>query len=82
MRELTIFIAGCLFSRYILMVFDYLLEWLASYVSLRISFINQQINNLSLEQSHEDSTNAIGFVVSDTELYNDESDDYIEINKK
>lgn len=75
MRELTIFIAGCLFSRYILMVFDYLLEWLASYVSLRISFINQQIDNLSLEQSHEDSTNAIGFVVPDIELCDDDFDD-------
>lgn len=75
MNELIFFIAGCLFSRYILMVFDYLLEWFASYISLRISLINQYINELSLEQQQTDSVDRIGFALPDIEILDDEFED-------
>lgn len=73
MDKLIVFILGCIFSRYILLLLDYLLDWFASYVSLRISHINKQINDMALEQNQAESTHAIGFVVQD-----DEFDDYFD----
>lgn len=80
MDKLIIFITGCFFGKYIIVVLDYILDWLASYISLKISVINKQINGLSLEQQ-VDSIDRIGFVVPDIELYNDDFDDDLQDKK-
>ena len=69
-----IFTMGCIFSRYILLLLDYLLDWFASYVSLRVSHINKQINDMAIEQGQGELTHAIGFVVD----HDDEFEDYYE----
>lgn len=74
MDKLIIFIVGCFFGKYIIVILDYILDWFASYISLKISFINKQINELSLEQQ-TDSTDRIGFMVQDIKFYDDELDD-------
>lgn len=74
MDKLIVFITGCCFGKYIIVVLDYILDWLASYISLKIGMINKQINELSLEQQ-TDSMDRIGFVVPDIELCDDDFDD-------
>lgn len=81
MNEFIFFVLGCLFGRYVLCILDYILEWFASYTSLRISLINTQINELSQEQQ-AGSSERIGFVVQDCDLgYESNEDDMEDRNK-
>lgn len=65
MERLIFFVLGCLFSRYILYILDYILEWFYSWITLKINILNAQSNKLASQESQNNSLESIGFVVSD-----------------
>ena len=65
MERLIFFILGCLFSRYILYILDYILEWFYSWVTLKINILNAQSNKLASQESQNNSLESIGFVIPD-----------------
>lgn len=65
MERLIFFILGCLFSRYILYILDYILEWFYSWIALKINILNTHSNKLVSQELQNNSLESIGFVVPD-----------------
>ena len=65
MERLIFFVLGCLFSRYILYILDYILEWFYSWVTLKINILNTHSNKLVSQELQNNSLESIGFVVPD-----------------
>lgn len=65
MERLIFFILGCLFSRYILYILDYILEWFYGWITLKINILNTHSNKLVSQELQNNSLESIGFVVPD-----------------